>query len=82
MISPFHRKSQHTEKEKSLRYSICQRNPAAPVAIWQMLVNLGHGVTQNHLGKAVLSQLSKEYFPMHDFVVVVVPSQKSELGSC
>lgn len=47
-----------------------------------MLVNLGHGVTQNHLGKAVLSQLSKEYFPMHDFVVVVVPSHKSELGSC
>lgn len=78
MISPFHRKSQHIEKEKSLRYSVCQRNPAAAIAIWQMLVNLGHGVTQNRLGKAVLSQLSKDDF----VVVVVVPSQQSALGSC
>lgn len=81
MISPFHRKLQLIEKEKSPRYSVCQRNPAAAVAIWQMLANLGHGVTQNRLGKAVLSQLSREYILMHDFVVVL-PSQQSALGSC
>lgn len=83
MISPLHRKSQHIEKEKSLKTSVCQRNPAAAVAIWQTLVDLGHGITQSRPGKAALSQLSKEYFLMHYFVVVVVvPSQQHTLGSC
>ncbi|KAM9578482.1 death domain-containing protein CRADD isoform 2-T2 [Guaruba guarouba] len=72
----------HSILRKSLRYSICRRSPAAAVAIWEKLVNLGHGVTQNSLGKAVLSQLSKEYFLMHDFAAVVVPPQQSALRSC
>lgn len=53
-----------------MRYGACQRNPGAAAAIWQMLVNLGQ---QNCHGKAVLSQLGREYFLMHNFVVV--PSQ-------
>lgn len=69
MISSFHRKLQHTENKK-VRYGVCQRNPGTAAAIWQMLVNLGH---QNCHGKAVLSQLSREYFLMYHFVVV--PSQ-------
>lgn len=45
-------------------------------------MNLGHGVRRNCLGKAVLSQLSKEYFLMHDFAAVVVLPQQSALESC
>lgn len=55
-----------------------------PLLSWQTLVNLGHRVTQNHLGKAVLSHLSQEYFLMYDFfsfVVVAVPTERSALGS-